>query len=81
MKSAHEIFARGRARRALRTEPARARFIRERAGLTQAEIAGLLGVDRSAVSRYESGRRIPSGAVLDRYAKVLTETERGEREN
>ncbi|HMN99832.1 MAG TPA: helix-turn-helix transcriptional regulator [Miltoncostaeaceae bacterium] len=33
------------------------RRLREQAGETQSEIAGLLGVDQAAVSRLESGRR------------------------
>lgn len=65
------IIARGRARRALRTDPGYAQLVRVRAGLTQAEIGGLLGVDRSAVARWESGERTPQGDLVDRYWAVL----------
>lgn len=67
------ILARGRRRRLLRAEPAGFRLARQRAGLTQAEIAELLGVDQAAVSRWESGKRIPRGKTLDRYAELLEE--------
>ena len=72
MTEMDRVLARGRARRAWRAEPAGvARFTRERAGLTQREMAALLGVDRSAVSRWEAGVRAPRAAVLERYLQVL----------
>lgn len=37
--------------------PDRIRALRERAGLTQDELAAKLGVNRSAVCRWERGRR------------------------
>lgn len=68
----NDVLARGRARRTWRTEPAAlARLVRTRAGLTQAEIADVLGVDRSAVSRWESGARTPRSTVLTRYMDLL----------
>lgn len=66
---------RGRARRRLRAEPSWARMVRQRAGLTQDEIAGLLGVDRSTVSRWETGQRVPRSEALDRYANILRRLE------
>jgi len=39
---------------------------RREAGLTQAELAKRIGTTQSAVSRLESGRVVPSLAVLDR---------------
>lgn len=46
-------------------------MLRQRAALTQDEVAAVLGVSRVAVSRYESGERRPSGAVLDKYGELL----------
>ena len=71
----HEIIERGQARRRLRSEPSFARLVRERSGLTQSELAQLVGVDRSAVSRWETGRRIPGPRVIDRYAEILKRLE------
>ena len=44
---------------------------RKRAGLTQKELAEKLGVDQSAVSFWETGKRAPRGAKLIRLANVL----------
>ena len=68
-----EILARGRARRLWRGGPSGlARLVTETsAGLTQAEMADLLDVDRSAVSRWEASLRTPRPAVLARYMAVL----------
>ena len=52
-------------------EPAIRRLLRERAGLSQAEIAEALGVTSSAVSRWETGRRMPRGARGSAYAELL----------
>jgi len=77
--SMDRMLARGRARRVWRAEPAGvARLTRERAGLTQSEMAELLGVDRSAVSRWEAGVRAPRPEVLARYLKVLEAARGGE---
>ena len=65
------MLAIGRTRRRLQSEPAFVRLVRQRAGLTQAEIAALLGVDVSAVSRWENGRRVPRPGTLRRYAELL----------
>jgi transcriptional regulator with XRE-family HTH domain len=49
----------------------RIRDLRERARLTQTELATLLGVDETAVSRWESGSRPLTPTVLARLAKVF----------
>lgn len=69
------ILARGRARRRIRAEPTYTRLVRERAGLSQEEMAKVLGVDRSAISRWENAKRVPRPAMLDRYAQLLAELE------
>jgi transcriptional regulator with XRE-family HTH domain len=42
---------------------------RRNAGLTQSQLAGLAGTSQSAVAAYESGRRQPTIAVLDRLLR------------
>lgn len=44
--------------------------MREYAGLTQEELAGLLGVIRLTVIRWETGRRTPRPVMLARVAEV-----------
>ena len=70
MSSIDALLARSRDRRRL-PEPAIRKHIRERAQLSQADVAAALGVDRATVSRYESGSRQPRGAHLDAYLQVL----------
>jgi ribosome-binding protein aMBF1 (putative translation factor) len=41
---------------------------RQRAGLSQAEVARRMGTTQSVVARLESGRSMPSAASLSRYA-------------
>jgi transcriptional regulator with XRE-family HTH domain len=53
--------------------PAVRRAIREAAGVSQADIAAALGVDRVTVTRYESGARTPRGERLAAYVRVLRE--------
>lgn len=38
---------------------------RKRRGLTQAELAGILGLSQAAVARYENGTRFPQRDELD----------------
>jgi DNA-binding transcriptional regulator YiaG len=64
------LLARGRARRRL-PEPVMRRLLRERANVTQAELAEALGVARSTVSRWEAGLRGPRGAHADGYSELL----------
>jgi len=59
-----------RARRRL-PEPAMRRLLRERARLTQDEIARVAGVDRATISRWETGSREPRGELLTRYLEIL----------
>jgi DNA-binding transcriptional regulator YiaG len=67
-----QILARGKNRRRWTSQPPDlARLVREQAGLTQAEMADVLNVGRSALARWELGQRVPRPAVLDRYLKLL----------
>jgi len=43
---------------------------RERAGLTQREVADALGITPAAVSQYEAGKRAPRAEVLERMARL-----------
>jgi DNA-binding transcriptional regulator YiaG len=49
----------------------RARLIRERAGISQQDIATALGTDAAAVSGWENGRRRPVGKRAVRYGQLL----------
>ena len=68
----------GRTRRKIRSEPAYLTLVRERAGLSQVEMAKLVGVDPSAVCRWEAGLRVPRAETLARYAKILEHLSREE---
>ncbi|WP_435012986.1 helix-turn-helix domain-containing protein [Xanthomonas arboricola] len=50
---------------------ARLRNARESAGLTQREVAALVGVNHSQVSRYEAGVAMPRPGVLKRLANGI----------
>jgi transcriptional regulator with XRE-family HTH domain len=50
---------------------ARIRLARERAGLTQADVANVLNVDRVTVTRYEEGQRAIHVTHLPPLAKLL----------
>lgn len=39
---------------------------RKKLGLTQAELAGILGLSQAAVARYEAGKRLPQRDELER---------------
>lgn len=45
--------------------------LREKKGLSQAELAEQIGVTRQAVNAYEKGTRQPSPVVIVNIAKVL----------
>lgn len=60
---------------AARRRTGRARQIREAAGYTQADLAVLMGITASAVSRLESGGRQPRADTLLRWDKALRELE------
>jgi transcriptional regulator with XRE-family HTH domain len=47
------------------------RRLREAAGLTQGELAGLIGMDQSQLSRWEAGLRRPRGPAAIRWARAL----------
>ena len=51
--------------------PAARRLLREAVDLSLADIGGIVGVTRSAVSRWERGERRPRGENRRRYAAVL----------
>ena len=44
---------------------------REKAGLTRAELANLLGVSPASVSYWESGQKIPSGDLTIEMIRLL----------
>mgnify|MGYP001343538523 FL=1 len=43
---------------------------RSRAGLTQEELAEKMDTSQSAIARMESGRSVPSGSTLKRFARA-----------
>lgn len=47
---------------------------RGRAKLTQNELARRMGTTQSVIARLESGRTVPSGATLIRFAKAVGRT-------
>ncbi len=65
-----DATVRSRSRRTLPDPPLR-RLIRERAALSQSELAEVLGVHASAVCRWESGARQPRGDLMEAYAGLL----------
>lgn len=54
--------------------------IREAAGLTRAEVARVVGVDRATVSRWEDGSRRPTGDAALRFAELLGALDRDSRQ-
>jgi DNA-binding transcriptional regulator YiaG len=66
-----DVIARGRARRRFRADPQFGRLLRIRAGLSQQEIAAIVGVKQSAVARWERGERTPRAEALIRYMDLL----------
>jgi len=63
-------LALGRVRRML-SAPDELRAIRERAGITQEQLALAVGVSRSALQRWEAGQRSPRRLHLATYAQAL----------
>jgi len=49
----------------------RARSIRRAAGISLQEVANVVGVRASTISRWESGQRVPRGDAALRYARLL----------
>lgn len=67
-----DLITTSRRRRNL-PDPDMRRLLRERARLTQADLAETLRVSPATVSRWESGARTPRGHALDQYADLLIE--------
>jgi DNA-binding transcriptional regulator YiaG len=66
-----QVMAKVAARRALPAPPV-LRALREAAGLSEADVARVLGVSSVAVSRYERGQRTPRNArVVQKYVAFL----------
>jgi DNA-binding transcriptional regulator YiaG len=65
--------------RAKRTLPplAMRRAIRLGAGLSQSDVAEILGVHRETVHRWEAGDRTPRGALLVAYVDLLDKLRAG----
>jgi len=53
-----------------------AKEIRQRAGVTMADMAKALNVCESSISRWEGGSRQPQGDVAIHWARLLDELER-----
>lgn len=62
-----ELLARVRQR----VRSGEAQLIRERAGLTRSECAGVVQVSREALQKWELGDRSPTGAAALRYGRLL----------
>lgn len=52
-------------------EPEQRATLRKNADLTQRELAEILGVDRTTIAHWESGRHTPNGKLLDAYLEAL----------
>lgn len=68
--SIDDLVAASHSRRRL-PEPPVCRLLRQRARLSQADIAAVLGVDRATVSRWETGGREPRGQLRATYIEIL----------
>jgi transcriptional regulator with XRE-family HTH domain len=75
LNQAARLVAISAARTAIRE--GRLRKLRERHGFSQRELARALGVGESAVSRWESGNRVPREAVAERLNVLLRALEDG----
>ncbi|MFI0964655.1 helix-turn-helix transcriptional regulator [Streptomyces sp. NPDC021080] len=51
--------------------PDERRELREKAGLSQQELADVVGATRQAVGHWEAGNRTPRGKLLDRYVEAI----------
>lgn len=47
------------------------RYLREKSGKTQKELADIMNLSTSAISMYEMGERIPSDKVKKQYALLF----------
>jgi HTH-type transcriptional regulator/antitoxin MqsA len=59
-------------------EPQICRLLRVRAGLTQEDVARVLGVNRAALARWELGQRTPRGQLCSDYVRLLERLAREE---
>lgn len=59
--------------RRIAATPGLARELRAHADLSQPDMAAVVGVDASTISRWEAGSRRPSGASGRRYLMLLAE--------
>ena len=57
--------------------PSVRRALRSGAGLSQSELAAVLGVTRACIARYEGGQREPRGELRTAYAEALRAILRG----
>ncbi len=73
-----DVLAAAQVRADLRS--GRAKEIRKRAGLSQADIARALGVGQPAVAAWETGRRAPGARYAVKLAELLWKLERLSRE-
>jgi transcriptional regulator with XRE-family HTH domain len=70
-------MGRSRDEELLEVMPELLREARGRKGVSQEELADLAGVDRTVISRLESGRRLPSLGVFVAIAHAMDETPHG----
>jgi transcriptional regulator with XRE-family HTH domain len=76
--NANEAVLVARARHA--AQDGRARSVRMAAGLSQHEVGGVCRVTGAAVSRWETGERLPRGDAAVRYARLLDRLGLGDTE-
>lgn len=50
------------------------KHLRKKAGLTQIKVAELLGIEHSAVSKWECGRTLPDQSILPKLANLYNTT-------
>jgi DNA-binding transcriptional regulator YiaG len=51
----------------------RARLIREQARLSLSDISNVVGVDKTSIFRWETGKRRPTGQAAVRWLRLLEE--------
>lgn len=73
-----DVLAAAQARADLQS--GRAREIRKRAGLTQADVARACGVGQPTVASWEAGRRVPPTKYAVKLAELLWQLDRLTRE-
>lgn len=55
----------------MRLNPATLQLVRERTGMTKAELADRAGIDRTLITRLENGERTGTPAVIAKLAAAL----------